>query len=109
LRGEDDARSIRLREVKIMSTAPEPKYSVCPECEGEGFVGTLGAFTPGELHDYYDTPDDYRDAHRASLVPCDCCKGQRVVTAQDLAEYEERAEYEAERRAESRYCGMYDA
>lgn len=79
-----------------------PKFVVCPECEGEGYVGTLGAFTVDEMYEYFDGPDDYSEAHEASMEPCACCKAQRVVTAEQIEEWNECLEYEAERNAERR-------
>lgn len=78
------------------------KYLVCPECEGEGYLGTLGAFTPYELAEYYDDADDYMRAHEMSKEACSFCKGERVVTEAQNAEYDDYLEYEAERAAERR-------
>jgi RecJ-like exonuclease len=83
------------------------KFTVCPACEGEGYVGTLGAFTPDEFYEAFDDIDDYENAHEASKVACKCCNGKRVVTQTELAEYEEYLDYEAEKSAESRYFGGY--
>ena len=80
-----------------------PKFTVCPECEGEGYVGTLGAYTSDEFHEAFEDVDEYRALHEVSKVACECCKGQRVVTAERLAEWDEEREYEAERRAEQRW------
>lgn len=83
------------------------KYSVCPECEGEGYVGTLGAYTSDEFEQAFEDFDEYSALHEASKVACSCCKGQRVVTAERLAERDDELAYEAEVRAESRYGGGY--
>lgn len=80
-----------------------PKFVVCPECEGEGYVGTLGAMTWQEMTEWYDEPEDYSAAHEASKEHCRCCNAQRVVTAEQIEEWNERLEYEAERAAEFRY------
>jgi hypothetical protein len=83
------------------------KYVVCPECEGEGYVGTLGDYTPDEFNEAFadesDGPWDYYSRlHEASKQACDFCKGNRVVTQAELAEYQDYLEYEAERNAERR-------
>ena len=91
----------------MSNTEYTPKFVVCPECEGEGYLGTLGAFTGEELSQWYDDPSDYMYAHEMSKVACSFCEGQRVVTADRNAEYEDYLEYQAERNAEMRYCGGY--
>jgi hypothetical protein len=79
------------------------KFNVCPECEGEGYLGTLGAFTPGEFWEQFDDAQEYLEMHEASKAPCDYCKGMRVVNDERLAEYEDYLEYQAERAMEQRY------
>ena len=61
------------------------KFQVCPECDGEGFQGTLGAIFPSEEENGFF--DDYLAVNRASQEKCTCCKGKRVVTADDLDEF----------------------
>src|ERR1044072_2748448 len=92
------------------TTAP---FIVCPECEG------LGKFGPGIVStsdDFDEDPEGTRDLHRSIAtgmwdVPCETCKGQRVVrawrmldgerlTAEDEWRYE--CEYRAEVAAERR-------
>ena len=80
-----------------------PKFVVCPECEGEGYVGSLGAYTSDEFHEAFEDFEEYSALHEASKVACDCCKGQRVVTQERLEERQEEREYEAEVRAEQRW------
>jgi len=80
---------------------------VCPECEGEGYVGTLGAFFPGELGEWYDDAEDYLSAHEASKTACSFCKGMRVVSDVVMSGYEEYLEYEAEKSTYSRMTGDY--
>lgn len=82
---------------------PAPKFVVCPECEGEGYVGTLGAFTRDELDESFEDFQDYVDTHERTKAACPCCKAQRVVTPERLAKREEELEYEAEVRAEQRW------
>lgn len=79
------------------------KFSVCPECDGEGSMGTLGAFTADEMAESFDSHDDYVEAHEYSKRPCSTCKGLRVVTAERMAEVQEEREYAAEVAAEQRY------
>lgn len=79
------------------------KYTVCPNCEGEGYVGTLGVFTMDEFDEAFNgDADDYHRMHKVSQEHCKCCKGRRVVTAEDEAEWADECEYEAERAAERR-------
>lgn len=79
------------------------KFLVCPECEGEGYVGTLGAFTSDEFDHEFDGAWDYYTAlHEMSKEACAFCKGQRVVTAARNAEWNDYVEYAMEREAERR-------
>lgn len=75
-----------------------PKYIVCPECEGEGYVGTLGSYTADEFRETFEDVCEYRALHEASKEWCPCCRSQRVVTAERLAEWDEEAEIAAEQR-----------
>lgn len=88
-----------------MSAAP--KYKVCSVCEGEGFVGTLGAYTSDEFAEAFEDVDEYRELHEASKEPCPCCKGKRVSTSKDRKRYRDQLQWEAEARAEQRYAGCY--
>lgn len=81
------------------------KYVVCPACEGEGFVGTLGAYTADEFEQSFEDFDEYVDMHEASKVSCPCCKGKRVATAEDIERWEDDIEYAREVAAESGYFG----
>jgi uncharacterized protein YbaR (Trm112 family) len=84
-----------------------PKFVVCPECEGEGYVGTLGAYTSDEFEQAFDSYESYSELHEVSKVACPCCKARRVVTSEELAKREEEMAYEAEVRAEQRMMGYY--
>lgn len=83
------------------------KFEVCPRCNGEGFVSKLGDFTAEWVDENYG-PDaeefmaEYLKRGGAYDEFCPFCKGERVVTAERLAEAEAEAEYEAERQAEIR-------
>lgn len=79
-----------------------PKFSVCPSCEGEGYVGTLGAYTADEFYEAFEDMEEYSAIHEASKVACDACKGLRVVTAEQIAEWEDDCQYRAEMAAERR-------
>lgn len=79
------------------------KYVICPECEGEGYIGTLGAFTPAEMEEYFGNDvEDYYYAHETSAERCAFCNADRVVTAERNAEWDDYREYQAERAAEQR-------
>lgn len=85
-----------------------PKYVVCPRCEGEGYVGTLGAYTSDEFDEAFGGDfDEYSAVHEASKVACECCKGKRVATSEDISRWEDDMAYAREVAAESRYMGGY--
>jgi hypothetical protein len=91
----------------------EPKYTVCPSCDGEGWKSKLGAFTGDQMDEWYgensvereEFIEEYTKPGGIYDEPCSTCKGQRVVlTAElaDLMEYlREQAEEAAVYRAES--------
>lgn len=83
------------------------KYRVCPRCEGEGYVGTLGAYTQDEFAESFEDYDEYVEMHEASKQQCECCKGMRVVTREQLAEYDDMIEDMRMRQAESGYFYGY--
>lgn len=95
----------------------EPKYVVCPTCDGEGFFSKIGAFTSADMDDWYGDDSyereefvrEYTTRGGAYDERCDTCKGDRVVLTADLPEIEQRlrdeAEIAAEYAAESRYFG----
>lgn len=85
------------------------KFVVCPECEGEGYLGTLGAFTADELYESYgdDYIVEYIANHEASKTACAFCNGHRVITQDQMADHADWQEYEAEKAAESRFSGGY--
>lgn len=84
-----------------------PKYVVCPRCEGTGYVSKLGDFTREWVAEEFG-PDaeefiaEYTKPGGAYDEFCPECKGNRVVTAEQIEEYREQLEYEAERQAEIR-------
>ena len=83
------------------------KYEVCPRCDGEGYVSKLGAFNRDWVEEEYG-PDaeefmaEYTKRGGAYDEFCPECKGERVVTAECVEEYQQELEYEAERMAEIR-------
>jgi hypothetical protein len=83
-------------------------WNVCPRCGGEGsYVNPAidgHGITAEEMH---DLGDDFRDDYMAGVydVPCDVCKGRRVVTDEELKDYEDGAEARAEMAAEARMMG----
>lgn len=64
------------------------KYIVCPECEGEGFVSAIGAFTSSDMDEWYGDDISARDEFISAYSmrggaydeKCPCCKGERVIT-----------------------------
>lgn len=92
---------------------PGAKYVVCPVCAGEGFTSKLGAFTAADLDEWFEGDVDDREDFRAEYSRrggayderCQACKGQRVMTPDEVAAYEDLARMEAEQRAEMRYAG----
>jgi len=93
----------------------ESKFTVCPACDGEGYVSNIGAFTGSDMDEWYGGDSEARDEFVGEYLTrggvydkaCDACKGERVLTAAQLAELAERAEYEAECAAEYRANGGY--
>jgi hypothetical protein len=94
----------------------DSKYIVCPSCNGEGTHGPGFVWTQSDMEQ--EDPDEFADMQRALRrgdfdTPCDFCKGQRVVLAVDedgfsaAERYQDALDYEAEVRAEQRYCGSY--
>ena len=81
----------------------KPKYTVCPECEGEGSASNF-TFTSSDMDDWFGDDHGARSEfvsdYRARLhdLPCPCCHGQRVVTQDGLARWDHKQEAEAERR-----------
>lgn len=81
------------------------KYVVCPACDGEGYVGTLGAYTSDEFSEAFEDFNEYSDLHEASKEQCPCCKGKRVATAEDIERWNDDVAYQREMAAESGYFG----
>lgn len=79
------------------------KYSVCYVCRGEGYVGTLGAYTSDEFGQAFEDFDSYSELHEMSKAPCELCKGRRVVTPDELKEWDEMVELRAMEAAERRF------
>jgi len=83
------------------------KYEVCPRCEGTGYVSKLGAFTREWVDEEFgpdaeEFVEEYKKPGGAYDEHCPVCKGQRVVTAEQITEWLADLEYEAERQAEIR-------
>ncbi len=78
-------------------------YVVCPECEGEGWFGTLGSYSPDEFEDSFESVEEYDRMHEISKEACSFCNADRVVTAERNAEWDDYREYQAERAMEQRY------
>lgn len=70
------------------------KYQVCPRCEGEGTHTNPAIDGNGLSQECVDDPD-FMEAYLGGFydVPCELCKGQRVVTDEQIEErHEERAD-----------------
>jgi len=93
----------------------DPKFIVCPACDGEGYVSDIGAFTGADMDEWYggdqgardEFVSEYRTRGGAYDKACDACKGERVLSAAQLAELAERVAYEAECAAEAHANGGY--
>lgn len=87
-----------------------PKYIVCILCSGEGYQSNLGEFTSSDMDEWFSDDWDSRDEFVSEYtrrggaydVPCELCKGQRVITPEAEAEWEAEASYRAEIAAERR-------
>ena len=77
------------------------KFQVCPECEGHGTHDNrnFNGFTAADREEWDDFDESYRGGWMS--VTCELCKGVRVVTQEQIEEFEYRQEVEAEYRAES--------
>ena len=84
------------------TSARDRRFQVCLECDGEGVIDGLGAYTADEFAASFLDVADYRDAHHAAQKVCPCCKGRRVVTTGELADRRAQLADEAERAAELR-------
>ena len=98
-------------EIKIPA-----KYEVCPNCEGKGSHVNRAIDGHGLSREDFDEDPDFREDYMSGVydVPCDQCKGTRVVlepdeglaTSEQMKAYQEywdsiretNAIYEAERR-----------
>lgn len=79
------------------------KYVVCPTCEGEGYVGTLGAYTADEFAEAFESQESYAELHEASKQACPCCHGKRVATPDEIEAEKDRLEDLHTRRMECGY------
>lgn len=88
-------------------------WIVCPECDGDGYVSRLGDFTAADVDDWYGDDYDARDEFARDYMRrggpydqhCPLCKGERVVSQDQVESWRYEQEAEAERRAEQRACG----
>lgn len=80
------------------------KYQVCPQCEGEGLVDGLGAYTSDEFAESFMDFEEYQDMWAVARKACPLCHGKRVATQADIDEDLDRREAQAMMRAE---CGIY--
>lgn len=72
------------------------KWVVCPDCHGDGSHGPGWVWTQDDVAQ--EDPEEFAELQadlRAGKydVPCEFCKGARVVTPEHAAEYEEELEY----------------
>lgn len=85
-----------------------PKYRVCPTCEGTGTTVNPNVDAHGlTAEDFYDDPD-FAEDYRSGIydIPCNACRGLRVVTAERLRELADNA---AARRLAAREDGDFEA
>jgi DnaJ-class molecular chaperone len=81
-----------------------PKYEVCPQCEGEGKMVNRAVSVWTES-DRAEDPDGFRDMMDGLYdVPCDMCRGQRVVSQDDREDFADRRQDHFTRLQES---GIY--
>ena len=90
------------------------KWTVCPQCEGNGTVDNLGAITGDQLDEWFGDGDEryqFMDDYRSGVYDtvCPTCNGNRVVdgSPEAVAYREEIARMEAEMRAEQRIGGTW--
>ncbi len=84
-----------------------PKYQVCPACEGEGKYVNPSVDGNGLTSDDFDEDPDLAENYFSGMydVICKMCSGLRVVTDEQVKEYEERLDDRDVYLAES---GIYE-
>lgn len=98
-------------EDEMMEVTLRTSFELCPTCEGSGVSCGGLVFTQSD----FDEDPDLRQNLAEGLYdrPCHECNGLRVIEVVDedqpyyeqyLRQEQARADYEAERRSEMRYC-----
>lgn len=85
-------------------------YHVCPDCNGRGYKSKLPAFTGDDLEEQFGSDlearqeflEEYKKEGGIYDDPCPTCKTLRVVTGEQLDEWEDEAVIRAEIAHESR-------
>jgi DnaJ-class molecular chaperone len=85
------------------------KYSVCPECRGEGKIVHRGLSVWTES-DRFEDPESFEAMMEGRYdVTCDRCNGLRVVTTESELEFNEQRENHFEMlREQGIYPGSKD-
>ena len=83
-------------------------WNVCPRCRGEG--GYVNPAIDGHgitADEMEDLGEDFRDLYTTGFydILCELCRGRRVVTDEELKDWEDGAEMRAEIAAEMRMMG----
>lgn len=82
------------------------KYSVCPDCEGEGRYLNEALRTEALSEEDACDPEFLEEIEMGlHHVTCRTCKGLRVVTHEQYEKYERDQEWEREHAMELRLCG----
>lgn len=86
-------------------------WHLCPRCKGEGkYVNPAidGNGLTGEDIDRLGG-DEFMEEYMGGTydVPCELCKGRRVVTTEELDDWEDGADSRAEQQAEMRMLGEW--
>ena len=83
-------------------------FVVCPDCQGHGGHDKIDGFTGADVDEWYGDDqaarEDFTHSYRAGYFtePCSTCRGQRVVTEDQLVQWHEQAEDRAQEEAERR-------
>lgn len=87
------------------------RYDVCPDCGGKGTKDRLGGFTGRDMDEWYgddhEAREDFADDYRRGGYDesCPTCKGNRVMTHDDIRDWHSMTEDRAQQRAEMRMYG----
>jgi len=86
---------------------PREVYQVCPVCDGHGTTVNPNIDSNGLTAEDFAEDPDFKEDYMSGVydICCQACKGQRVVTAEQIERLSEAAE---DRRLAAREDGDYE-